>query len=362
MLKITHLALSMALLAALPIAANAQWTHGGGGDHTGWDYTPPNNQDIGGVHTGINVFTILDGEQANIVGGSTAYLDAVNFVLDGDLNAVSQSVVIGSDDFGASIMGGGAGTLVTLINPPLFGFAVAAATLDWNDVSPPGSLYDFEISDMGTAGPGGAVTPPLDLASATGLPTLPTQITASPTLADATYFWRVRVNPAGAWSEVWEFTVDNTPPPAPILLDPINSESASRTPLYDWTDVFDASGVAYTIIVDDDCTFGGSPEVAVTGLGLSAFFTATPLAAGDYCWRVTAIDGAGNMTTSTIGNFVVDGVAPPPSGDGSSGSPGGCSFLQLAAPASAVPGLLAFVLACVALWVLRGSRRVGLGR
>jgi hypothetical protein len=166
--------------------------------------------------------------------------------------------------------------------------------------------------------------------------------TAFPFPDEVQVFWRVRISPAGPWSETWGFKIDNTPPPMPVLLVPSNGGAAGSTPTFDWTDVVDFSGVTYTLLVDNDCGFG-SPEITLVGLAISDFSAATALPPGEYCWRVTAVDGAGNMSVSEASRFRVGAV----DGDGSKGgSKGGCSFLFFAAPTT---GLTAFALAAVAL-------------
>lgn len=324
--------ITLALLATTAVAQGGPWDPLGGGTHSGWDYTPPANEVIGGVHANQNVFVILDGQTISTGGGVPVFVDALNIVIDGNLNAVDQPITLGSDDVGGSIMAGGAGTLVTLIGPRQDTFGPSLSTFDWNDVSPPGALYDIQISLNGAWGPPpvGTVNPPLHGNTAFGLPTLPTSYVAPiPFPEEVTVFWRVRISPAGPWSETWGFRVDNTPPPVPVLIAPSEGSTAGTTPTFDWTDVIDFSGVTYTLVVDNDCSFG-SPDVTVVGLAISDFTPATTLPPGEYCWRITAVDGAGNMSVSATARFRV-GTAME---DGSKGGSGGCSFLFFAAPAS----------------------------
>ncbi len=65
---------------------------------------------------------------------------------------------------------------------------------------------------------------------------------ADPPLDDGKYFWRVRaINGAGApgaWSVTRTFTVDTTPPPAPVLVTPIDGARSTNVMLkLDWKDV-----------------------------------------------------------------------------------------------------------------------------
>jgi hypothetical protein len=117
-------------------------------------------------------------------------------------------------------------------------------------------------------------------------------------LADNTYYWRVQaVDGAGnqsGWSDVWQFTIGTTPPPAPTLISPPNnSRLGENTPTFRWTAVSDPSGVTYSIQVDNDPSFS-SPEVNVTGLVNNTYHSPT-LAYKTYSWRVRAIDGANNV-------------------------------------------------------------------
>jgi predicted phage tail protein len=124
------------------------------------------------------------------------------------------------------------------------------------------------------------------------------------TLADGTYYWRVRVvDGAGntsAWTAAWSFTVDIVTPSVPALLYPANGTVTSdTTPWLDWSDVTDATGVQYRLQVDNNADFS-SPVVNKSGLTLSSR-TLSTLASGTYYWRVMVVDGAGNASVWTSG-------------------------------------------------------------
>jgi len=92
----------------------------------------------------------------------------------------------------------------------------------------------------------------------------------------------------------YDISTDNTAPPAPALVSPSNGAVLSdNTPTFDWTSVFDPSGVTYDIQVDNDPSFS-SPEVNVAGL-ISNTYTSPVLADENYSWRVRAVDGMGNV-------------------------------------------------------------------
>ncbi|MFC2058568.1 hypothetical protein ACFLTS_02855 [Chloroflexota bacterium] len=134
-------------------------------------------------------------------------------------------------------------------------------------------------------------------------------------LPDGTYWWRVRADDnagnEGAWSEVWTFTVDGTPPEAPDLVSPVHEAIISdSTPSFDWTDVTDpAGGVTYGIQVADNIDFT-APAIDLSDLGVSAY-TSTALPDGTYYWRVNATDGLGNEGAwSGAWSFTIDTIEP----------------------------------------------------
>jgi len=94
------------------------------------------------------------------------------------------------------------------------------------------------------------------------------------------------------------WTVDTTVPPAPNLLSPTNEASTSdTTPTFDWSDVTDASGVSYSLQIDDNADFS-SPIISKEGLTESTYTLTKDeaLSKGTYYWRVEAVDGAGNAS------------------------------------------------------------------
>lgn len=343
-------------IAAMWMMQGGPWDPLDGGYHGGWDWSPADGQSIGGGHAGVGTFVLPADRTVHIAGVGTVHLDAENFVIEGTLNAVDQNVVLGAAEDGSSVMEGGAGGRVTLLGPAMGGFATGAPTFDWNDASPPGSLYDIQISTVGASGPGpiGTVEAPFDPNTAFGLATLPTQFPAAiPLPEEATVFWRVRAGANGPWSETWEFRVDSAPPPPPELLQPAVDGVTSTAPGFSWSPVLDFSGVTYTLVVDDDCGFG-SAEISKTGLTDTYYVAAVALPPGEYCWRVTAVDGAGNMSSSPVGRFrVVVGATTVVGGGG--GGRDRCLFLSLAAPpAAAARGAAAAVLLAL---IVAGRRR-----
>jgi len=90
---------------------------------------------------------------------------------------------------------------------------------------------------------------------------------------------------------------DTTPPAAPSLISPTDgAKLRDNTPLFDWSDVSDPSGVVYAFEVDDNADFP-SQKLIRTGLSASQYelLAAEALSDGTYYWRVRAEDGAGNV-------------------------------------------------------------------
>jgi hypothetical protein len=80
------------------------------------------------------------------------------------------------------------------------------------------------------------------------------------------------------------------------LLSPANEvKTSDTTPIFDWSDVTDPSGVTYSLQVDDNADFS-SPIVSKEGLTASTYTLTKDeaLPKGTYYWRVEAVDGAGN--------------------------------------------------------------------
>jgi hypothetical protein len=93
-------------------------------------------------------------------------------------------------------------------------------------------------------------------------------------------------------------------------------ETSDTTPIFDWGDVTDPSGVNYILQVDNDTDFS-SPIISKEGLTGSTYTLAEDeaLPAGAYYWRVEAIDGVGNTAgwTDSFSFTIVtlDTTAPP---------------------------------------------------
>jgi hypothetical protein len=155
----------------------------------------------------------------------------------------------------------------------------------------------------------------------------------TPTLTeDQHYWWKVIAqNEKGEnHSATWRFVVnteepqepppppspeDTTPPPTPSLISPTNgADITDNTPLLDWSDVSDPSGVSYDLSIAGDAGFV-SIVILKTGITASTYelAPAEALAAGTYCWLVRAVDGEGNAGSwSENWSFTVSAAPPPP--------------------------------------------------
>ncbi|MFA5859874.1 MAG: fibronectin type III domain-containing protein, partial [Elusimicrobiota bacterium] len=141
-------------------------------------------------------------------------------------------------------------------------------------------------------------------------------------LVDGTsVYFRVRAQDEGGNLEEWTsggdtfIIVDNTPPSTPTLSLPIyNGYENTKYPLFDWTDVTDASGVTYELQYTTGTVF---PELGVLTVQSQVdywdlFLIGQPgLDDGSYFWHVRAVDGAGNKSSwSSLWVFNIDTVYP----------------------------------------------------
>jgi len=133
------------------------------------------------------------------------------------------------------------------------------------------------------------------------------------TLAEDTYYWRVRAKDAydnwSGWSAYRTLTVDTTAPDAPVLSTPTDDfETNDNMPLLDWVEV--AETAVFKLQVDTIDTFI-STIVDQTNIADSYYQIVSSLSDGTYYWRVRATDSAGNTGLwSTIRSFKIDTVGP----------------------------------------------------
>lgn len=181
---------------------------------------------------------------------------------------------------------------------PANGAAVLAAQLPvtlswgWAGLPPSGNptlTYEVELDTSATFNTPGLIR----------LSNLP-DMTASPDLLDATYYWHVRaVNAAGLpgpWSATFSFTIDTSDPGIPSLLTPAdNVLITTARPGFTWSKVSDAA--TYVLEIGDVC--GGtvvysSDRLATLAHAIPA--TESALKEGTYQACVTAYDKNGNSS------------------------------------------------------------------
>ncbi len=172
---------------------------------------------------------------------------------------------------------------VTLANNALT--SETAPTFAWMSAAR-GLYYQIQIaSDTTFAYPIQNVTGGENILTYTALP-----------LPDGKYYWRVRAyniyDVPGAWSTVFNFTVDATPPDAPVLVAPLTDASVTNAKLkLSWTRVPDA--VKYELLLDRTPSFT-QPSILLGNV--LTYTPLKPLSQGEYQWCVLAIDKAGNVS------------------------------------------------------------------
>ena len=117
------------------------------------------------------------------------------------------------------------------------------------------------------------------------------------------------------------FTMESDSPPTPELISPEDGSGVGFwgevAPTFEWSEVFDDSGVSYNLQVatSADLTDGGEfvdPIVSVAGLTETSYALeeTEALSLGTYYWMVQAVDGAENESDwSTVHSFRV-GLMP----------------------------------------------------
>ncbi len=204
----------------------------------------------------------------------------------------------------------------TLLSPAHNALLNTLPTFTWQAVTD-ANYYNLQVdTDAGFAAPRA-----IDIGQ-TGLTYAPA------TLADGHYYWRVRASADGgvtygAWSSVWEFDLDRTPPAAPVLVTPTgNGTGVPVDVVFDWTDLSDGCEPKPKLGRSGQDAIGRYDiDVATDRLFANLLFHAEPIvsqyqhsAALDYgtryYWRVRGTDDFGNVGPYAQDSFVTIVQAP----------------------------------------------------
>ena len=157
------------------------------------------------------------------------------------------------------------------------------------------------------------------------------QITVHADVPDGTHLLAVRLVDKGdnrGLAEKLTFSVDATPPPAPLLKGPATGDQVpDSTPEFVWTQVADPNGLTYTLeigtgdqpetgdfrapvvriaLIPDQAVSSGNEQVIKFAIDKD-----DSLALGEYRWHVQAVDGAGNIGGFSASNiFRVTNTSP----------------------------------------------------
>lgn len=127
-----------------------------------------------------------------------------------------------------------------------------------------------------------------------------TSYTALTSFTEGKHFWRVRAVTAnaqtGKWSAARIFSIDITPPSAPVLISPVDPSTVRRTPTFKWKKAVTATAYEFqysdTSATDISGEFTSPNKYTVTRSSLS--LTPPVMSVGTYYWHVRAKDAYGN--------------------------------------------------------------------
>jgi len=123
-----------------------------------------------------------------------------------------------------------------------------------------------------------------------------TSYTATSTLSDATYYWRVRGQDSqdtwGAWSDTWSFSINTQGPTAPTLISPENESTITdNTPSFTWSAVSNVAGYELQVDLSNDFT---APVINQSSLTATGYTSPSALSDTTYYWRVRCQDSQDN--------------------------------------------------------------------
>ena len=174
-------------------------------------------------------------------------------------------------------------------------------TFTWNSV-PHGVDYQIQISISSAFT--GTLAADLTVSESSYTPSTP--------LADAKYYWRVRVrnsvNAYSSWSAARSLSIDILPPPAPVLGSPAADASVAGTPAFSWLAAAGAN--AYQFEYDDDPGFGSPNYTSAVLTTLTHKPPTIPL--GSFYWHVRSRDAAGNWSAGWSAPRMITITPPKP--------------------------------------------------
>jgi hypothetical protein len=224
---------------------------------------------------------------------------------------VSDGVLDSTSEIRRFTIGSVPPTVPTLIAPAdLALINDTTPTFEWSFTTGMGGTYTLEYA-MDTGFTTGVVT-------VAGLADTTYTVAPGDALADGVWYWHVEAfntmaNGSGYQTDPFEFTLDATPPAAPMLIAPANLAATNdTTPTFNWSPTAGLGGT-YTLQYAEDSNFTIG-VVTQTGLA-DTTYTVAPggaLADGVWYWHVEATDQAGNPSgyQSTPFSFTVDTQAP----------------------------------------------------
>ena len=138
---------------------------------------------------------------------------------------------------------------------------------------------------------------------------------ASPTLQEGAYYWRVRAEDYDGnhsdWTDAWFFRLDLGPPPAPSpVYPPDNLCTRENSITFGWSEVQDASPpVLYRVAISDNSLF---PHENFSSDWIQENSWQVELPEGVWFWRVCAMDNLGNVgENSRTFRLTIDRTPPP---------------------------------------------------
>jgi len=106
--------------------------------------------------------------------------------------------------------------------------------------------------------------------------------------------------------------VDTSAPDQPALISPVDGEMVTTsTPVLDWGDVSDLSGVSYEIEISTDNTFA-DPVLSKSGIVVSEYSLTSEesLADGTYFWRIRVVNGSELTSEWSVAKMFIAETAP----------------------------------------------------